>query len=78
MTLEAAFGHVIRRLRTEKGLTQDALSVSSALDRSFISQLECGTKQPSLITIFQLARALNVPPGFIIDAVDALYSEQSK
>lgn len=77
MTLEAAFGQVVRQLRTEKGITQDALSVRSSLDRSFISQLECGAKQPSLVTIFQLARALDVPPGYIIDAVDALYSGNS-
>jgi len=75
MTLEAAFGHVIKKIRTEKGLTQDALSVASNLDRSFISQLECGVKQPSLITIFQLAKALQVSPAHIIEAVEALYNQ---
>lgn len=75
MTLEVAFGHVIKQLRTEKGLSQEKLSFESGLDRSFISQLECGIKQPSLVTIFQLAKALQVSPAQIIETVESLYNQ---
>jgi len=74
MTLEVAFGHVIKQLRTEKGLSQEKLSFESNLDRSFISQLECGIKQPSLITIFQLAKALQTSPANIMESVETLYN----
>lgn len=74
MTLEAAFGQIIRQLRKERGLSQERLAFESNLDRSFISQLECGVKQPSLVTIFQLARALQTSPARIMDAVETLYS----
>jgi transcriptional regulator with XRE-family HTH domain len=41
------------------------------LDRSFISLLECGHKQPSLITIFQLAEAFNLSASKILSLVEA-------
>jgi transcriptional regulator with XRE-family HTH domain len=75
MTLEAAFGHVIRQIRTEKGFSQEKLSFESGLDRSYISQLECGLRQPSLVTIFQLAKALQIPPAHIIESVESLYNQ---
>lgn len=75
MTLEAAFGQVIKQLRTGKGLSQEKLSFESDLDRSFISQLECGVKQPSLVTIFQLSKALHVSPSQIISMVELLYHQ---
>lgn len=74
MTLEVAFGQVIKQLRTERGFSQEKISFESGLDRSFISQLECGVKQPSLVTIFQLARALQISPARIIESVETLYN----
>jgi transcriptional regulator with XRE-family HTH domain len=73
MTLEAAFGNVIKQLRTEKGLSQEKLSFESGLDRSYISQIECGFRQPSLVTIFQLAKALQTSPSNIMQSVETLY-----
>lgn len=75
MTLEAAFGHVIKQLRADRGISQEVLSFESSLDRSFISQLECGVKQPSLVTIFQLAKALQTTPSTILQQVEALYNQ---
>ena len=60
MTIEEAFGIVVKRLRRERGITQDMLSSASMLDRAFISKIENGKQQPSLITIIELAKALNV------------------
>lgn len=75
MTLEAAFGNVVKQLRSEKGLSQEKLSFESGLDRSYISQLECGLRQPSLVTIFQLAKALQISPSHIIESVESLYNQ---
>jgi len=75
MTLEAAFGNVIKRLQAEKGLSQEKLSFESGLDRSYISQLECGHRQPSLVTIFQLAKALQTSPAQILETVESLYNQ---
>ena len=75
MTLEAAFGQVIKQLRSDHGFSQEKLSFESGLDRSFISQLECGLKQPSLVTIFQLAKSLQTSPAHIIESVEVLYNQ---
>ena len=71
MTIEEAFGEVIRDLRKANEISQEKLAEVSNLDRSFISLLECGRKQPSLITIFQLAKALNLSASKILSLVEA-------
>jgi len=70
LTIEEAFGEVIRELRKAKQISQEKLAEVSKLDRSFISLLECGHKQPSLITIFQLAKALNLSASKIMSLVE--------
>jgi len=70
LTIEEAFGKVIRTLRKANKITQEKLAEVSNLDRSFISLLECGHKQPSLITIFQLAKALKLSASKIISLVE--------
>lgn len=70
MTIESAFGDTIRELRKQKKLSQEAVAYASNLDRSFISLLETGRQQPSLITVFQLAKALGISAGQLISAVE--------
>ena len=70
MTIESAFGDTLRELRKQKKLSQEEIAYSSGLDRSFISLLETGRQQPSLITIFQLAKALGISAGQLITAVE--------
>jgi len=71
LTIEEAFGKAIRELRKAQGISQEQLAEASNLDRSFISLLECGRKQPSLITIFQLAKALNISASEMLSLVEA-------
>ena len=70
MTIEEAFGEAIRELRKANQISQEKLAEGSSLDRSFISLLECGHKQPSLITIFQLAKAFNLSASKIVSLVE--------
>jgi len=71
LTIEEAFGEAIRELRKANQISQEKLAEISNLDRSFISLLECGRKQPSLITIFQLAKAFNLSASKILSLVEA-------
>jgi DNA-binding XRE family transcriptional regulator len=70
LTIEEAFGEVIRDLRKENQISQERLAEVSSLDRSFISLLECGHKQPSLITIFQLAKSFNIAASKFLALVE--------
>lgn len=72
MTIEEAFGAVIRRLRRENNLSQEKLALDSGIDRSFLSNIEGGKQQPSLVTIFSVANALNIIPSKIITELELL------
>jgi transcriptional regulator with XRE-family HTH domain len=54
------FGVVIKKIRLERGFTQEMLASHSGLERTFISMLERGVKQPSLKTISSLAQAVGL------------------
>lgn len=70
MEIARAFGIVLRELRKEAGLTQEVLGLDADLRRTFISLLELGQQQPTLVTIFKLSKALNVDASEIIRLVD--------
>lgn len=68
-SLQCIFGDVIRSCRLEKNISQERLALKSDLQRSFISRMECGKTQPTLVTIFELAKALDMEPVEIIAKV---------
>jgi transcriptional regulator with XRE-family HTH domain len=59
----AAFGQAIRAIRNRRGVSQESLSLQCGLDRTYISGIERGTRNPSLTNILKLAAALDVRPG---------------
>ena len=64
------FGKVLRVLREEKQLSQEKLAEYCELDRTYISMLERGLRQPTITTIFKLAKALNISPSQLIEKVE--------
>lgn len=74
----AAFGQVLRHLRLERQISQEKLALMSGLDRTFISLLERGLRQPTLKTIIQLSRSLAVSPSKMIAEVEAILNENSE
>ena len=69
ITPEIAFGETLKELRTKKKISQEALAHECSLDRTFISLLERGLRQPSLTTILLIAEALKVSPVEIMKKV---------
>ena len=57
--LQVEFGGRVRRLRTERGLSQEQLALRTGLDRTYISGIERGVRNPSLRIIFKLSEALS-------------------
>ena len=70
MNLQTAFGEELRELRQQQGFSQENLALECELDRTFISLLERGKRQPTLETLFKLAKALNAAPSEIIAKVE--------
>ncbi len=60
MDLREVFATNLRRLRHEKGLSQDDLAYEAEVSRSYLSQLEKGTYYASLKIVARLAEALGV------------------
>ena len=55
-----AFGAVLRAARTHAGLSQEALGLACEIDRTYVSLLERGERQPTLGTLFALAGQLGI------------------
>lgn len=60
-------GEQIRALREERGYTLQDLAKRAKLSLSYLSEIERGSKRPSLKTIDKLATALNVPKTQLIE-----------
>ena len=60
------FGEKVREIRIKKGLSQEQLAELSGLHRTYISSLELGKRNVSLINIFALAKALGVTPDKLL------------
>lgn len=63
-------GNVIRKLREEKGKTQEVLSGLAGLDRTHYSKIERGLRSPTIDTLFKIAHALDMEPHEIILAIE--------
>lgn len=55
------FGRHLHNIRTSRGVTQMQLAERSGLDRSFISDMERGVKEPTISTLELIALSFNVP-----------------
>lgn len=75
MEIEKAFGVVLKLERNQQSLSQEELAHICNLDRTYISMLERGIRQPSLKTIFALSSALNLLASEMIGKVEKLLKE---
>lgn len=73
----AAFGEAIRQMRGELGLSQEALAEACDLDRTYISGIERGSRNPSLTNILKIAAALNARPSDLLARTEGLQRTSS-
>ncbi|MDL1891017.1 helix-turn-helix transcriptional regulator [Nitrospirales bacterium NOB] len=53
-------GRVIRRLRTERGISQEGLAAISGIDRTFMGEIERGEANPSFDVLQRISRGLAI------------------
>ena len=70
--VSTAFGRVLREQRAIAGVSQEALALNANVDRTFVSQIERGIRQPTLTTLCKLAKALEVSPSTLIARMEKL------
>ncbi len=62
MDMRKLVGRNVNRLRLEKGLTQEAFAEKSGFSQQYISGLEQGKRNPTVVSLWELAQALGVKP----------------
>lgn len=75
MEPEVAFGRVLRKLRNERQLSQEALALDADLQRNYISLLERGRNSASIKTLFKLAPILGVSVSTLLARVETELSQ---
>ncbi|WP_242057609.1 helix-turn-helix transcriptional regulator [Halobacillus yeomjeoni] len=61
------YGLTLKKIRFQKELSQEELAFRAGLDRTYISSLERGKRNPSLVTMDKIARALDVKLSVFFD-----------
>ncbi|MCL2111943.1 MAG: helix-turn-helix domain-containing protein [Clostridiales bacterium] len=67
---KGAIGIVIRRMRKDRGLSQEVLSGFACLARSHLAMIETGDKLPNFETVWRIAVALGVPPHELVSQIE--------
>jgi transcriptional regulator with XRE-family HTH domain len=66
----AIVGRNVRRIRVERGLTQERLAFAAELDLTYIGGIERGRRNPSLLAMARIADALSVPIRELLETSD--------
>jgi transcriptional regulator with XRE-family HTH domain len=63
------FGAAVRRVREQRGISQNRLCEAAGLSQRYLSALERGENSPTLTVILELCQALDVSPSELLDDV---------
>lgn len=66
MDIRVVIGRNVRRFRVAKGLTQEELSALCDFDQRYISQVETGQRNLTVLSLHELAQALGTTPVELI------------
>ena len=64
--LASAVGQRVRELRRERGISLSGLAAAAGIGKGSLSELEAGTRNPTLATLYALAGPLQVPLGTML------------
>ena len=65
------FGQNVRQRRVARCFTQEVLAERANLDRTYISDIERGTRNPGIKNVVRLARALGTTSAKLMEGVEA-------
>lgn len=67
MDIRHRLGSNLRRLRDERGWSQEAFAHEAGLHRTYVSDIERGARNPTILVVEKLAKALGVTAGALLD-----------
>jgi transcriptional regulator with XRE-family HTH domain len=62
----------LRQTRLGAGMSQEQLGLEAGVQRNFISLIELGQNQPTVTTVFKLAKALNISASSLVVATEEM------
>ena len=68
-----AFGKAVREARKEMGLSQEKLGFRCGLDRTYVSGIERGVRNPTIWTICRLALGLETKVSLLLQVAEEHY-----
>ncbi len=60
------FGERVRKLRKEKGMSQEQLADLAGIERSYMGTIERGERNPTLMKVYNIAKSLKVSAGQLL------------
>jgi transcriptional regulator with XRE-family HTH domain len=66
MDLPQILGRNVRDWRKRRGMSQEELALEAEMKRSYVSDMERGTRNPSIKAVARLAAALKVEPDVLL------------
>ena len=69
MDVRKRVGLNLRKFRLERGLSQEALAFDCGLHRTYISGVERGVRNPTVLVLEKIAKALGVAPSRLLDDI---------
>lgn len=78
MTITESFGLALRQCREQMKISQEELAHRAGLDRTYISGIERGRRNPSLLTIERMAKTLGVDLGALFQTVSQIQQEAGR
>jgi transcriptional regulator with XRE-family HTH domain len=70
MDIRKRVGQNIARFRKDLGLSQEDLAFDCGIHRTYISGVERGIRNPTVVVLERIARALSVAPSRLLDPVE--------
>lgn len=77
MDMRKLVGRNFARLRREKGLTQEQVEARSGFSQQYLSDLERGRRNPTIITLYELAQALGVSHVALVEPDDDVFHTEN-
>lgn len=75
MDMRRLVGRNVKRIRLEKGLTQEQFAERSGFTQQYLSGLERGRRNPTIVTLYELSQALGVEHVALIVPDDEALAE---
>jgi transcriptional regulator with XRE-family HTH domain len=78
IALNDMLGKILQKARQNAGLSQQALATLAGVDRSYISELECEHKSPTVHMLFRLCKAMEISAADVLREIERVQRRGKK